>query len=59
MQKLHHVLAAAAARSRDADGQTLVEYGLILALIAVVCIGILTSLGGGIVTNLTQVSNAI
>ena len=30
------------------EGQGLAEYGLILALIAVVCIGALTTLGGGI-----------
>jgi pilus assembly protein Flp/PilA len=33
---------------RDEEGQGLAEYGLILALIAVVCIGALTALGTGI-----------
>jgi pilus assembly protein Flp/PilA len=33
---------------RDEEGQGLAEYGLILALIAVVCIGALTALGAGI-----------
>ncbi len=30
---------------REEEGQTLVEYGLLVALIALVCIGILTVLG--------------
>jgi len=30
---------------QDEDGQSLVEYGLLLALIAVVCIAIITTLG--------------
>lgn len=30
------------------EGQALVEYGLILALIAVVCVGALTALGLGV-----------
>ena len=36
-----------ALRNRE-DGQALVEYGLILGLIAVVCIGALTALGTGV-----------
>jgi pilus assembly protein Flp/PilA len=36
-----------ALRNRE-DGQALVEYGLILALVAVVCIGALTALGLGV-----------
>jgi len=31
---------------RDESGQGMVEYGLILALIAVVVIGVMTTLGG-------------
>ena len=34
------------------DGQGLAEYGLILALIAVVCIAALTLLGSGIASTL-------
>jgi pilus assembly protein Flp/PilA len=44
---------------RSEDGQGLAEYGLILALIAVVCIGALGLLGGGIDENLTAVTGAL
>jgi pilus assembly protein Flp/PilA len=37
------------------DGQTMAEYGLILALIAVVVIGSLTLIGKGIDTKLKEV----
>lgn len=33
---------------KDEKGQALAEYGLILALIAVICIGALTLLGGNL-----------
>ncbi len=33
---------------RDDDGATMVEYGLMLALIALVCILIITALGSGV-----------
>lgn len=44
---------------RDDSGATLVEYGLLLALIAVVSIAILTTLGGQVKGMFTSVSNAI
>jgi len=40
-------------------GQSLTEYGLILALIAVFCIGALQTLGGKISTSLGNLSNQI
>jgi Flp pilus assembly pilin Flp len=45
-------------RNRE-EGQALVEYTLILALVSVVAIGVLTGIGGEIVTKLTSVSNAL
>jgi pilus assembly protein Flp/PilA len=43
----------------DEEGQALVEYALILALVSVVAIAILTTLGVNIVTKLTAVANAL
>jgi pilus assembly protein Flp/PilA len=44
---------------RSKKGQSLAEYGLILALIAVICIGGLTALGGQINGGLTTLSGTI
>jgi pilus assembly protein Flp/PilA len=43
----------------EEDGQGLAEYGLILALIAVVAIAALTALGNGIVAKLGEVTAAL
>jgi pilus assembly protein Flp/PilA len=40
----------------DERGQGLAEYGLILALIAVVAVAALTGLGGAIVSELSKVT---
>lgn len=40
-------------------GQALAEYGLILALIAVICVVALQTLGGGVNTALTAIANAV
>lgn len=45
LSKINEVLAAFVARFDREDGQALAEYGLLLALIAVVCIAALTALG--------------
>ena len=44
---------------RSEDGQALVEYALILALIAVVSIAALTALGTGVSTQLQAIATAI
>lgn len=41
------------------EGQTLAEYGLILALIAVVCVLALTTLGGAIAATLGQIAGEL
>ncbi|MDY2788853.1 MAG: Flp family type IVb pilin [Atopobium sp.] len=43
----------------EESGQGLVEYGLIIALIAVVCIAALTALGGGIKGKFEEVKNKL
>ena len=48
-------LAAVALRDRE-EGQALVEYALLLALIAVVSIGILTLLGQNVSTIFSKVN---
>jgi pilus assembly protein Flp/PilA len=45
-------------RNRE-EGQALVEYALILALVSVVAIGSLTLLGTNVNTILSQIANAI
>ena len=44
---------------RRDDGQALVEYALILFLIAVVCIAVLTALGGQVSATLQSIVDAI
>ncbi|MDO8737593.1 Flp family type IVb pilin [Candidatus Deferrimicrobium sp.] len=44
---------------KDEKGQALAEYGLILALIAVICVGALTLLGGNVSTTLTNIAGKI
>ncbi|MGQ9556952.1 MAG: Flp family type IVb pilin [Desulfurispora sp.] len=42
---------------KDESGQGMAEYGLILALIAVVCVLALTTLGGGLRDKFNEVNN--
>jgi pilus assembly protein Flp/PilA len=51
-------LAAVALRDRE-EGQALVEYALLLSLIAVVSIGILTALGLKVSGIFSQVNHAL
>ena len=44
---------------RDQSGATAIEYGLIVALIAVVIIGAVTALGTNLNTSLSTAGNAI
>ena len=45
-------------KSRD-EGQAMAEYGLILALIAVVAIAALTTLGSGVSSKFASVSTSL
>jgi pilus assembly protein Flp/PilA len=47
------------AQVRDEEGQALVEYALILALIAVFAIGALQALGTSVSDTLTSIASAI
>jgi pilus assembly protein Flp/PilA len=51
-------LAVAALRDRE-EGQAMVEYALLLSLIAVVSIGILTALGHNVSTIFSSVNNSL
>jgi pilus assembly protein Flp/PilA len=44
---------------KDEEGATMVEYALMLALIAAVCVGIVTTLGGTSQTTFTSVDSAM
>ena len=44
---------------RDEEGATMVEYALILALIAVVCIAVVTALGTKVRNTFSSSSNAL
>jgi pilus assembly protein Flp/PilA len=52
-------LGALRATLSEETGQALVEYGLILALIAAVCIALIATLGGDIKTAFTTITSTI
>ena len=60
MAKLYAFLTALMDRfQREQEGQALVEYALILALVAVVVIIALTFLGGAVSNTVSNVGNAV
>ena len=56
---LTRVQAQMASSLRREEGQALVEYALILFLIAVVCITVLTTLGTRVRDTLQSIANAL
>ena len=44
---------------KDEDGATMVEYGVMVALIAAVCVAVVTLLGGHVKDAFTTVDNSI
>jgi pilus assembly protein Flp/PilA len=44
---------------KDESGPTAIEYGLIAALISVVCIAAMTAVGGNLQTVYTNISTAL
>ena len=56
---MSHFLLRVWTALKSRKGQSLVEYALILALVAIVVITALTALGGGAKNAMENVSNAI
>ena len=56
VQYFAHMLTALSSEER---GQTMVEYGLILALVSVVAITILGTLGTNVIATFTSAANAL
>ncbi|MDA8345906.1 MAG: Flp family type IVb pilin [Thermaerobacter sp.] len=46
-------------RLRASEGQGMVEYALIIFLVAVAVIGVLTALGGGVSNVLNQITHSL
>jgi len=59
LSKISEFVTRLVARFRSETGQALAEYGLILALIAVVCILALTAVGLAISGNLDSIADAM
>jgi len=59
LSKISGFVMGLVARFRSEAGQALAEYGLILALIAVVCIIALKALGLGVAGQLGQITSAM
>lgn len=54
---MQHIIAQAKRFVRDEDGVTAIEYGLIAALIAVVIIGAVTTVGKDLNSIFTTIGN--
>jgi len=59
VSRINEALAWLVARYEREDGQALAEYGLLLALIAVVCIVALTALGLAIAGTLSTITGKL
>jgi len=57
--KINEALVRFVAQFEREDGQALAEYGLLLALIAVVCIAALTALGLAVAGTLGSVTGSL
>ena len=59
LSKMNEAILALMVRFQRQDGQALAEYGLLLALIAVVCIVALTALGLAIAGTLSKITGKL
>ena len=59
VSRINEALTWLVARYEREDGQALAEYGLLLALIAVVCIVALTALGLAIAGTLSKITGKL
>jgi pilus assembly protein Flp/PilA len=60
MDRLFSLIVARLGAARDDEaGATMVEYGLMLALIAVVSITIITTIGTDLLAKFTSIANAL
>jgi len=59
LSTINRTLTWLVARYEREDGQALAEYGLLLALIAVVCIVALTALGFAIAGTLSSITGSL
>jgi len=59
LSRINEALTWMVSRYQREDGQALAEYGLLLALIAVVCILALTALGLAIAGTLSKITGSI
>ena len=59
LSKINEALTWLVTRYQREDGQALAEYGLLLALIAVVCIVALTALGLAIAGTLSSLTSKL
>ncbi len=59
LSKIHEFVLRLVARVQSEEGQALAEYGLILALIAVVAVGALTALGLAVSGQLQTIADAM
>lgn len=53
------VIARLRALLRDSSGQDLLEYALLVALIALVCVAVITSTGSGVQNVFNQILQAL
>lgn len=53
------LIARMRALLKDDSGQDLLEYALLVALIALVCVAVITSTGTGVQTIFQQISDAL